>query len=66
MSYTLGMVDEALTLGERYDEVGDRMDAAYAALRGLTHGTPEHVAATATLEAVYTDLRALNAEVKAR
>jgi hypothetical protein len=56
----------ATNLGERYDEIAERMDAAYAARRGLRYGSPEFAEADAALEAVYVDLRALNAVVAAR
>jgi hypothetical protein len=59
------------TLGERFDQIGERMDAAYAnrrevMKRGHKPGSAQYVAADDQIEAVYRDLRALNAEVAAR
>lgn len=60
-----------LTLGERFDQIGERMDAAYAnrqavLKRGHKPGSAQYVHADDQIEAVYRDLRALNAEVAAR
>lgn len=54
-----------MTYGDRFDDISIRMDAAYAARRGLKMGTPEYEAADEQIEAVYADLRVLNAEVGA-
>lgn len=53
------------TFGERYTAIGDRMDAAYAERRKFKPRTAEYEAADEAIEAVYADLRVLNAEVKA-
>lgn len=53
------------TFGQRYDLIGDRMDAAYAARKQHAQGSAEYAAADAVVESVYADLRALNVEVKA-
>jgi hypothetical protein len=50
-----------LTLGDRFDAIGDRMDAAYAERRNYRIGSPEYAAANDMVEAVYADLRLLNA-----
>lgn len=53
------------TPGDRFDAIADRLDAAYAARRGAAVGSPARVLAELELEAVYADLRALNAEIGA-
>lgn len=57
-----------LTFGQRFDQIGERMDAAYAnrrdvVARGHKPGSAQYVAADDQIEAVYRDLRALNAEI---
>ncbi len=52
-----------LTMGERIDAISARMSAAYAARRETEPGTAEYVAADDRIEAVYHDLRHLNAEM---
>lgn len=53
------------TLGERFDEIAARMDAAYAARKPHRIGSPEYEAADVVVEAVYADLRLLNKEIGA-
>lgn len=48
------------TLGEQYDEIAGRLDAAYSARREAHWGTDEYVNASEELERVYADLRVLN------
>jgi hypothetical protein len=54
-----------LTYGQRFDAIGDRMDAAYAERRKCEPGTAEYESANEAIEAVYADLRVLNAEMRA-
>lgn len=65
----VGVMTPAPTLGQRFDEIGDRMDAAYANRREVMKrhkpGSAEAVAADDAIEAVYLDLRALNKEAGA-
>lgn len=56
----------APTLGERFDDIGARLSAAYDARAKYEWNTPAWHTADAALEAVYADLRTLNAEVAAR
>lgn len=58
------------TWGERIDDIGARMDAAYAHRKavlasGHKPGSAKYVAADDRIEAVYQDLRELNAEMGA-
>lgn len=59
----------ALTIGERFDQIAERMDAAYATRKEVAKvhkpGTAQYVAADDAIEAVYADLRVLNREIGA-
>lgn len=57
---------EQPTYGEQFEQISERMDAAYGERRKHRSGSPEYAAADEQIEAVYADLRVLNAEVKAR
>jgi len=52
------------TFGQRYAEIADRMDAAYAERNRHALFSPLYEAADLAVQAVYADLRALNAEVQ--
>lgn len=55
-----GLGVEERTLGEQYDDMMNRLDAAYAARRACAMSTPEYAEAHAALDLVYADLRVLN------
>lgn len=53
------------SLGQRYDEIAERMDAAYAERAQHQPRTPEYLDASEAIDAVYADLRVLNKEAGA-
>jgi len=57
-------IDQPKTVGEQFDDISARMDAAYAERRKHKYGTPAYLAADEQVEAVYSDLRRLNAEIR--
>jgi hypothetical protein len=48
------------SLGEQYDQIAGRLDAAYNARRNCRWGTDEYAEATEELDRVFADLRVLN------
>jgi len=56
--------DQTKSVGCRLDVITARMDAAYAERRKHKYGTPAYTAAADAVDAVYADLRRLNAEIR--